>query len=604
VTDARTDLELLRAHEPIVRYNRGELFYPTAVDGYLAACDLLMGTSERDRRVVLGVGEVTRERLASFTAAPGTSLYLRFVQRPLSGIELARWQTRPGREVLRAPGRLARVGLFGRLADAGFNASLVLRGTVPGGTAAAAAQKYDRLREEDPRFVYYGRVVRRNGWIVLHYLFFYCMNDYRSTFHGANDHEADWEQVFVYLEDAPGGARPVWIAAAAHDYIGDQLRRRWDDPTLTRVGDHPVLNAGAGSHAAYFERGEYLTSVPLAAFRGLTGLMGAARAFWVNTLRQPDPGDLARRLESALSASFIDYARGDGTVVGPGGTASWTPILISDADEWVAGYRGLFGLDTYDRFGGERSPAGPRYNRNGTQRLGWYDPLGFAGLDKVAPPFRWPEVLDEREASLAADAAELEERIAERIAALPGLTLEVQALRADGLMAPHLETRASELRTGELELRDLRRRRAAIEDRLAAVRAERSRVLAGDHGDPQAHLTHPHRPVPPEQTRYGYVVEVWSAISVALLLLLIAGIVAFNVGAWWLALLVAIGGYILLESAFRRRLAQLTLVIVVALAAVSTVILVWDLRTELGLLGLVVLAVFLLTDNLREVVRR
>ena len=42
----------------------------------------------------------------------------------------------------RAPGRLARVGLFARLVDAGFNASLLLRGTVPGGTAAAAQIKY------------------------------------------------------------------------------------------------------------------------------------------------------------------------------------------------------------------------------------------------------------------------------------------------------------------------------------------------------------------------------------------------------------------------------------------------------------------------------
>ncbi len=175
-------------------------------------------------------------------------------------------------------------------------------------------------------------MVRRNGWIVLHYLYFYFMNDYRSTFDGANDHEADWEQVFVYLEDRPDAPRPVWIAAAAHDYIGDQLRRRWDDPTLVKEGDHPVLFAGAGSHASYFEQGEYLTSVPLAAFRGLVNLMDVGRTFWVRTLRQPDPGDIATRFEQALSASFVDYARGDGLAVGPGRADTWTPVQISDAD--------------------------------------------------------------------------------------------------------------------------------------------------------------------------------------------------------------------------------------------------------------------------------
>ena len=105
--------------------------------------------------------------------------------------------------------------------------------------------------------------MRRGGWIVLHYLYFYFMNDWRSTFAGANDHEADLEQAFVVLEDAPGGPRPVWFGCAAHDYSGDELRRRWDDPYITLVGDHPVIHAGAGSHAAYFEAGEYITTVPL-----------------------------------------------------------------------------------------------------------------------------------------------------------------------------------------------------------------------------------------------------------------------------------------------------------------------------------------------------
>ena len=223
--DVATDLRLLRAYEPVVRYNHGELFFPTNVEGYLRECDLLIGSSERDREVIVPVGELTPERLATATARPGETLYLRLVQRPMAPLELARWRNRPDRQVFHAPGRLARVGLFARLVDAAFSASLLLRGTVPGGTAAAAQVKYARAREDDQRMVYYGRVVRSGGWIVLQYLYFYFMNDYRSTFHGANDHEADWEQVFVYLDDAPDGPRPVWIAAAAHDFVGDELRR-------------------------------------------------------------------------------------------------------------------------------------------------------------------------------------------------------------------------------------------------------------------------------------------------------------------------------------------------------------------------------------------
>src|SRR5207342_3468615 len=107
------------------------------------------------------------------------------------------------------------------------------------------------------------------------------------------------------------GPAPVWIAAAAHDYTGDELRRRWDDPTITLHGEHPVLFAGGGSHASYFEQGDYLTQLPLPFARGARGILDALRSFWRDTLNQPDPGDLARRIVGALSVPFIDYGRGD-----------------------------------------------------------------------------------------------------------------------------------------------------------------------------------------------------------------------------------------------------------------------------------------------------
>ena len=42
-------------------------------------------------------------------------------------------------------------------------------------------------------------------------------NDWRTTFHGVNDHEADWEMVSVYLAPGPDGSdRPAWVAPAVH----------------------------------------------------------------------------------------------------------------------------------------------------------------------------------------------------------------------------------------------------------------------------------------------------------------------------------------------------------------------------------------------------
>ena len=52
---------------------------------------------------------------------------------------------------------------------------------------------------------YHGRVLRQDGWVVLQYWLFYPFNDWRSGFFGANDHEADWEKIFVYLSESDDG---------------------------------------------------------------------------------------------------------------------------------------------------------------------------------------------------------------------------------------------------------------------------------------------------------------------------------------------------------------------------------------------------------------
>jgi hypothetical protein len=59
-----------------------------------------------------------------------------------------------------------------------------------------------------------------------------------------------------------------------------------------------------------------------------------------------------------------------------------------------------------------------------------------------------------------------------------------------------------------------------------------------------------------------------------------------------------------IESAFRRHLSQLLLRIVVILAFVAFALLVANYMTQIVLIGIVGLAVFLLVDNLREVLGR
>ena len=274
-----------------------------ATGPFVEACDLLEGPTLREARVAIPSEQLDLDRLGAVDdPPPGHSQYLRFVPKPMNAVELTRWRNRSGAPKFDAPGRLARVGLAARLVDAGLVTSLLLRGRVPGGTTAAASVKYEAIRAKDPQTYYHARVLRDGPWIVLHYLFFYAMNDWRSTFDGANDHESDWEQCFVILEALPDGdVSPAWFCAAAHDEKGDDLRRRWDDPRLTKTGDHPMVFPGAGSHATYLEQGEYIMALPFPGEQNLHGPLDLLRGFWRDTLAQPDPGDLSGKVRKAFS---------------------------------------------------------------------------------------------------------------------------------------------------------------------------------------------------------------------------------------------------------------------------------------------------------------
>ena len=376
---------LLRRFEPVVRMTKGDKFFPTDVELYVRSCSLWVQRPGEEAVCVVPRGELTLENLAQqpldehgavhflrFTdprdfaklASRGARLKI-FRRRAARGIKESREAFRAGR------GRLARVGYFSRFVDALYSIALLARGRVPGEAAAAAAVTYRRIMSSDERYVYHGRVLRENGWVVLQYWLFYPFNDWRSGFFGANDHEADWEKVMVYLsESEEGELRPEWTAYASHEYTGDNLRRRWDDPEVEKVGEHPVIYVAAGSHASYYAPGEYLTELSLPLPRQLSRAAKAMRTFWKEKLGQYAGGD-----ESGgyLHIPFVDYARGDGLSIGPGGEKEWdAPQLITDPPPaWVSGYRGLWGLYTRDPFEGEDAPAGPMYNRDKSVSRSW-----------------------------------------------------------------------------------------------------------------------------------------------------------------------------------------------------------------------------------------
>jgi hypothetical protein len=587
MTDASSseadDLRLLRAFEPVVRLTQGEFFVPVGVDAYVRHASLWRENADGSVDRVAEPGDLDLDVLAERgRELDGVGYSLSGISVPHSRRARIRSWFRTERPKFRAGHRLAEVGLTGRAIDTLSRLSLLFRGAVPGGSAVASlALQNESLDPTLP--TYHAHVVRDGGWIVCQYWFFYSFNNWRSGFSGVNEHESDWEQVTVYLDgtgavDDAGLPLPRWVVFSAHDETGDDLRRRWDDPDLSLVsGRHPVVFAGAGSHSGAYLAGDYLITVAPPTLGGLLPLIRrAAKAFtpWTRAAQG-----------SGLGIPYIDYARGDGLSIGPGQDAEWRPVVISDETPWVRDFRGLWGHDTRDRLGGERGPAGPRYERNATVRTSWGDPVGWAGLGKVAPN-------SDVEAELVTiRISEIDEELG-ALEARTDLGRAAIAAKAAGLAPGAPEVRSLE---GE-ETRLVGDRMTAIRLRDERERMERAQRDGVPVSDPHAHLTHRRTPIAAAKRGRTRFLSAWAVISTPIILLLVASLfVPFDASrpllALWM-LVVVLGveafarGYFL---AFTWR--ALLLLAVINLALDYFAVWQWATAVVLAALALVVLVV-------------
>ncbi len=377
---------------------------------------------------------------------------------------------------------------------------------------------------------------------------------------------------------------PAWVVFSAHDETGDDLRRRWDDPDLTRVGDHPVVFAGLGSHSGAYLQGEYLTSFDPPAFKGFIRFSRKVNRRllpWTRTIAQ-----------AGVGIPYIDYARGDGLSVGPGQDREWSGVLIDDETPWVFHYQGLWGNDTADPLGGERGPAGPRYERSGMVRQPWGDIVGWSGLAKVAP-----------NQEVAADL--IRQRLEDLETEADALALELDGrrnqLRAD--VASGVGVTA----TQELELNALAADRVRLGDERRRLHA---RLLSPPpEPGPHDHLRRRHLPTTEETRSRLRLLSGWSAVSTPLLLAAIG--LAF-LPARPLAIIPTVVVWTLLvlgiEAAARRHLVDFLLAVLVlalAVAAAATFaafVITWGWRYAItGTFW--VLAAILLIANIQELGR-
>jgi hypothetical protein len=599
------DEELLRRFEPVLRFTKGEWFLPIDAEPFVRASSLwVRGPYERPVQV-RPEGALTVEQLGDLSPPPaGATQYLRLVD-PEDELQAAVSHV-PRRPTFRAGrGRLARVGYLPRIVDALFSLSLLGRGRVPRLTAHVARHIYQRMRADGAQATYHGRVVRTEGWIVLQYWLLYPFNNWRTGFHGANDHEGDWELVCVFLAQPPDGDPvPEWVACAAHNEHGADLRRRWDDPELARIGEHPVVWVGAGSHASYFSPGEYLTEIELGAARPLTRVARAARSFWRQTLHQyADEPRRAARAPAAdvLTIPFVDYARGDGDTLGPGQQHEWArPRLLSPAPAWVNRFRGHWGIDARDPMSGENAPTGPMYEAGGTQRRAWLDPTGWCGLSGVSPTHCALETARGELGRQADRRAQLEGELAQRQAELQGVGAVEAALRDQSTPAAVAGEHRQRASTVQREIDGLHHELGEVTQLHQVLTAMIERLDRGEREPPRAHLQRPATPTTSRQLRLGRVAEGWAATSAGLFVVVFALLLVFERAFLldWLAVMVAV--FLFIEAALRGWLTSFVTGLAMLLAAIATVILLVQYFIPVVVGAVIAIGMFLLWQNVRE----
>jgi hypothetical protein len=187
---------------------------------------------------------------------------------------------------------------------------------------------------------------------------------------------------------------------------------------------------------------------------------------------------------------------------------------------------------------------------------------------------------------------------------LPQLDAELAAVRGTAGLDSYRAALALEVQTGEARLTALSVENVELGTAITAGRERLAELRAGHLDDPRLHLHHASEPEPPTVARGRAHREAWAAVSVGLLVAVLAFVVWFRILPPPLAIVVLLGSYLAIEAFFNRGVMELVLRVTVFLAILSTIVLAVTYLRELLLAGLLALGILLILDSLGEVRRR
>lgn len=366
---------------PILCFAKGEAFFPMSVDDFATYCSLReRGATDplvpRGRVTPAMVARAYRDRVNCYLQSVPGSLtdenvaahWSRDALRSLVDVSLkaTRWQEELAQTAYEWFSDKTRAatqlfwwnGLVMPLVGRGRRSRSDLpRLNLPPEIRDAARENYEHSQPSAPGYTYYYRTTRDADYLCLQYWFFYGYNDWATSFQGMNDHEGDWEGLYIFfaLDDA---GRPIEPPAYV-TYVGhhSRLTKPWCHHDVTLEGTHPVAYVAAGSHATYPEARQY----------SLMKIYG-----------------------------LLDHATGDGVTIGP---SDWRRRVPLADQPWTSGFLGGWGTRYWlslswaervlgplrakaDEIGlpGVSAPRGPRYSDDGSERPNWSAAVAWAGI--------------------------------------------------------------------------------------------------------------------------------------------------------------------------------------------------------------------------------
>jgi hypothetical protein len=376
--------ELHEKYAPIMRFSRGERFFPMSAEDFLTYSALYVKGQKAAR---IPKGRVTLDDLHRDNSQ---ETFLRSVAiGPLDGVEVAskwgvgairliyEWAQNPVVTWTEEWARSA-YGWFSEKTKAATKLfwwnNLLLpkahadkkrgvreelpRFQLPQEVRESAIEGYETSQGRDRNYTYCYRTMRQAGYLDLQYWFFYAYNDWAGGYGGFNDHEGDWEGFHVFFKlgaDNRPIEPPAYVCYLGHH---SRMTKPWTHPDVEKVGTHPVIYVAAGSHASYPQAKQY----PLMALYNL-----------------------------------IDYATGESLTLDHD---EWRTRINLEEAPWLSAYLGSWGTRYWLSLGwvqrtlgslvssasseihlpGVSAPRGPKFSDEGSERETWRNAVSFAGI--------------------------------------------------------------------------------------------------------------------------------------------------------------------------------------------------------------------------------